>query len=200
MPVLHNAAWEAIARAYVLESLSQAAAYRVGFPQNARKSTHYIATHASKIFSKDIVKARVAELQGQKSRAAEKEFGIDANALLRDLVGVRQMDVADILDDQDNVRPVREWPKVWRQTVSSFDVEALLLGRGENRSSVGVLKKIKGPDKLRVLDMIGKHIGVNAFKDVKEIQGPGGGPLRVISSDMTPQEAAEAYADTLNDQ
>jgi phage terminase small subunit len=199
MPVLHNAAWEAIARAYVLESLTKSGAYLHGFPQNADKPAGYIATHVGKIFAREIVQARVAELVAQKTRAAEEEFGIDANDLLRDLVAVRQMDTADILDDDDNVLPVKQWPKIWRQTISSFDVEALLLGRGETRSSVGVLKKIKGPDKLRVLDMIGKHIGVNAFKEVREIHGPGGGPVKVITTTMTPQEAAAAYADTLND-
>ena len=199
MPVLHNAAWEAIARAYVLESLTKSGAYLHGYPQNAGKAPGYIATHVGKIFAREIVQARVAELVAQKTRAAEEEFKIDANDLLRDLVAVRKMDVADILDDDDNVRPVKEWPEIWRQTISSFEVEALLLGRGENRNSVGVLKKIKGPDKLRVFDMIGKHIGVNAFKEVREIHGPGGGPVKVITSTMTAQEAAAAYADTLND-
>jgi len=32
-----------------------------------------------------------------------------------------------------------------------------------------------------------------------EISGPNGGPIKVITSTMTPQEAAEAYAATLND-
>jgi len=32
-----------------------------------------------------------------------------------------------------------------------------------------------------------------------ELSGPGGGPIRVISTTMTPQEAAEAYAHTLDD-
>lgn len=30
-----------------------------------------------------------------------------------------------------------------------------------------------------------------------EISGPGGGPVQTINTEMTPQEAAEAYADTL---
>ena len=162
MPVLHNEVWEAIARAYVLESMTQAAAYLRGFPQNAGKNSGYRATHSSKIFLKPIMQARVAELQAQKARAAEEEFKIDANILLRDLEAVRRMDIADILDDDDNVLPVKQWPKIWRQTISGFEVEALLMGKGENRSSIGVLKKIKWPDYLRVSEMIGKHIGVNA--------------------------------------
>ncbi len=32
-----------------------------------------------------------------------------------------------------------------------------------------------------------------------EMSGPGGGPIKVITSDMSLQDAAAAYADTLND-
>lgn len=32
-----------------------------------------------------------------------------------------------------------------------------------------------------------------------EVTGPGGGPIKTITTSMTPREAAEAYADTLND-
>jgi phage terminase small subunit len=199
MPALHNAAWEAIARAYVLESLTKSAAYLHGFPQNVDKTAGYRSTHSSKIFAKEIVQARVAELQAQKARAAEEEFKIDANYVLKQLVDIHRMDIADILDEEDQVRPVKEWPQIWRRTISQFDVEALLSGRGKNHVSIGVLKKIKWPDQVRILDMIGKHIEVNAFKEVQEIHGPGGGPVQVIASTMTLQEAAAAYADTLND-
>ena len=199
MPVLHNAAWEAIVKAYVRESLTKKAAYLYGYPQNAGKPSGYISTHVGKIFERDIVQARVAELQSQKARAAEEEFKIDANYLLKRLIDIHQMDLADILDEEDQVLPVREWPLVWRQCISQFDVEALLSGRGKDHVSIGVLKKIKYPDQIRILEMIGKHISVNAFKEIREVHGPGGGPVQIITSTMTPQEAAEAYAATLND-
>lgn len=34
--------------------------------------------------------------------------------------------------------------------------------------------------------------------DKKELSGPGGGPIALITAEMTPQEAADAYAATLN--
>jgi hypothetical protein len=34
--------------------------------------------------------------------------------------------------------------------------------------------------------------------DKRELSGPGGGPIQTINNDMTPQEAAEAYAATLD--
>ena len=47
-----------------------------------------------------------------------------------------------------------------------------------------------------------KNRASDAWRDRKELehQGPGGGPVQVITSSMTPQEAAAAYADTLNNE
>lgn len=193
MPVLHNAAWEAIAKAYVLESLTKSAAYLHGFPQNADKPAGYISTHAGKIFAKDVVQDRIAELQAVKDRKAEEEFGIDALFVLRRLVEVHQMDIGDILDDNDHVLPVKQWPAVWRRCISAFEVD------DGGKLTIGQLTKIKWPDVLQTLDRIGKHVHVNAFKEVQEIQGPGGGPVQLISSGMSPKDAALAYAATLDD-
>jgi hypothetical protein len=44
-------------------------------------------------------------------------------------------------------------------------------------------------------NIIARDLGL---ADKKELAGPNGGPIRMISSDMTAQEAAEAYAATLN--
>jgi len=48
--------------------------------------------------------------------------------------------------------------------------------------------------------MLGKHVNVNAFKEHREYTGPKGGPIQTITTQMTPQEAAEVYADTLRDE
>ena len=74
------------------------------------------------------------------------------------------MDVLDIMDDQMKIRPVNEWPKVWRQYV--VNLENLELGDGE-----GCFKKIKWPDKVKNLELLGRHVSVGAFKDKVEHSG-----------------------------
>ncbi|MGT2498051.1 terminase small subunit, partial [Salmonella enterica] len=51
------------------------------------------------------------------------------------------------------------------------------------------------PDKVKNLELLGKHISIQAFKDnVKtELSGPGGGPVRTENTELTPEQAAEAY-------
>jgi hypothetical protein len=54
--------------------------------------------------------------------------------------------------------------------------------------------------KVRNLEMLDKHVTVNAFKEHHEHAGPKVGPIQTITTQMTPQEAAEIYADTLRDE
>mgnify|MGYP000032381975 CR=1 FL=1 len=43
--------------------------------------------------------------------------------------------------------------------------------------------------------LISRDLGL---ADKRELSGPEGNPIEMVTNDMTPQEAAEAYADTLN--
>lgn len=110
----------------------------------------------------------------QKAKIERQErANIDADYVLKRLVEIDQMDVLDIMDDQMKIKPVNEWPKVWRQYV--VNLENLELSDGE-----GCYKKIKWPDKVKNLELLGKHVSVGAFKDKIEHSGANGAPLEVI--------------------
>ena len=121
----------------------------------------------------EIQKAIQEALQGRKERVQ-----IDADYVLKRLVEIDQMDVLDIMDDHGNVKPIKDWPKVWRQYISN--IETISMDDGE-----GWLQKIKWPDKVKNLELLGKHLGM--FKDKIEYSGPNGGPidlnLRVVFED-----------------
>lgn len=89
------------------------------------------------------------------------KINIDAEYVLKRLVEIDQMDVSDILDEAGSVKPIASWPKVWRTTLSAIDVTEI--GSGEE-NAVAVLKKIKWPDKVRNLELLGKHINVRAWE------------------------------------
>lgn len=58
--------------------------------------------------------------------------------------------------------------------------------------------KFKTFDKLRALEMVGRHVKIQAFRDSLEVVGNKDKPIRTINENMTAQEAAEAYKDTLD--
>lgn len=198
MPALHNRKWEEACQAYVLKGISKTDAFRHAYPLN-RSSKATQAVRGNELFKRDTVVARVAELQALKTELANKEFGVDAAYILRRLFEIDQMDVLDILDDDDCLKPVKDWPTIWRQFIQQFDVEELFAGKGSDKLKIGLLKKIKWPDKIRNLELLGKHINVSAFKENIGLTGPGGGPVQVIGTKMSAKEASEAYADTLRE-
>jgi len=96
--------------------------------------------------------------------AQSEKAQIDAVYVLNRLKDIAEMDALDILNSDGEIKPIREWPKVWRQMISGVEVL--------NNPDTGiVLKKIKWPDKIRNLELIGRHVGVGAFKDKLELSG-----------------------------
>ena len=90
-----------------------------------------------------------------------KRIDVDADYVLKRLVEIDKMDVLDIMDDKLQMKPLNEWPAVWRQFINN--VESIELSDGE-----GWLKKIKWPDKVKNLELLGKHVAVGAFKESVE--------------------------------
>ncbi len=170
-PAQLDARKETACQEYVLNGGDRSKAYRKAYPQSKRWKDKTVHEKASRLFSEDKVKARVNQLQLEAAKIAEEKFKVDAAYVLQRLTEIDQMDVLDILADDGSLKPVREWPKIWRQFISGMDVSELFDGRGDEREIIGVMKKIKWPDKVKNLELIGKHVDVQAFKDQLGVSG-----------------------------
>lgn len=176
MGVLRNSNWEQACQTYVLGGLSKVAAFRIAYPKNKSKKPIQ-SVRACEMFKKPVIVERVKELEAIKDKIANDEFGVNAAYVLKRLVDIDRMDVLDIMNDEGSLLPVSEWPLIWRQFIQQFEIEEIFAGRGDERLNIGLLKKIKWPDKIRNLELLGKHIDVSAFKENIGLTGPGGDPL-----------------------
>ncbi|MBI1473584.1 terminase small subunit [Escherichia coli] len=145
---------------------------------NAGYSPNTAAKFASQNMRDERVQKRIAELMEQRN----KRNRVSADYVLMRLVEIDQMDVLDILNDDGGMKPIAEWPKVWRTSLSAMDIAtikttqaSLQKENGEADLSVEdvehILKKVKWPDKVKNLELIGKHVDVNAFKERLEVSG-----------------------------
>ena len=136
----------------------------------------YSPTTAAKFASQNMrdvrIQKRIAELMEERN----KRLRVSADYVLLRLVEIDQMDVLDILNDDGGMKPIAEWPKVWRTSLSAMDIAtikttqaSLSKENGEADLSVEevehILKKVKWPDKVKNLELIGKHVDVMAFKE-----------------------------------
>ncbi|TAI99819.1 terminase small subunit [Pectobacterium versatile] len=145
---------EAFCREYLVDLNATQAAIRAGYsPKTANRI-------ASELLSKLDIQQRISELKESRNGRVE----IKADYVLQRLAEIDQMDVLDILTDEGKLKPVSQWPKVWRTTLSGLDISSTIFDRDET-SEETILKKIKWPDKVKNLELIGKHVDVNAFKE-----------------------------------
>lgn len=131
---------------------------------NAGFSPNTAAVKASVMMRDERIQKRIAELMEERN----KRLRVSADYVLLRLVEIDQMDVIDILNDDGTLKPIREWPKIWRTTLSGFDLSSTIMNMDED-SIETILKKIKWPDKVKNLELIGKHVDVNAFRERLEI-------------------------------
>lgn len=140
---------------YIVDLNATQAAIRAGYAPKRASEMGY------KLLNKPNVCAFIDELKQNRI----KQLGIDANYVLMRLVEIDKMDAADIFNDDMSLKPILDWPEVWRCYLSGFDLAEMFEGRGDDREMVGLLKKIKWPDKVRNLELLGKHVAVQAFKE-----------------------------------
>jgi phage terminase small subunit len=149
---LKNLRHEEFCHEYLKTLSAQEAGKTVGFKTRQ---------HAWDVLQREEVEERIAYLNGQRLNRVD----VDADYVLRRLVEIDQMDVLDIMNDNFCLKPISDWPKVWRQFVSNIENNEEFEGYGEDREQSGWLKKIKWPDKVKNLELLGKHIAVGAFKE-----------------------------------
>ncbi len=131
---------------------------------------------------------RVIALIKEAKRKASERVNISIDNTLEQLRMVANADIVDVLDALSHVEG---------ETLT----ERLRKLPDEVRYAIKSIKWTKnGPeivmhDKLVAIKMIGQYFGL--FSDKLELTGPNGGPVQMITADMSPKEAADAYMATL---
>lgn len=58
------------------------------------------------------------------------------------------------------------------------------VGVGEE-STIIQIRKVKMTDRTKHIELIGRHVDVQAFRDQRALTGPGGEPLTMVSVDLS---------------
>ena len=140
---------------YLVDLNATQAAIRAGYAAKGAKDQAY------QLMQRPVIAAAIKEAMEARNQRTQ----VDADYVLNRLTEIDQMDLLDILDDDMSIKPLSKWPKVWRQSLSGFDIAEMFEGVGKERDLVGLMKKIKWPDKIKNLELLGKHVNVNAFRE-----------------------------------
>ena len=146
---------------YIVDLNATQAVIRAGYSE---KTANRIASH---LLSKLNIQDRISKLKEKRTGRVK----VDADYVLSRLVEIDKMDVIDILSDNGELKQISEWPETWRRYIGGLDLADMIEGYGDEKQVVGVLKKIKWPDKVKNLELLGKHVDVSAFREYVKHSG-----------------------------
>ena len=144
---------------YLTDLNATAAAIRAGYSEKTANQ------QGPRLLVNVGVAAAIAKAMEERSERVQA----DADWVLQQAVEVVKLDIADIMDDVGAIKPVKEWPSAWRKMLAGADVQHLYEGSGRNRKRVGEIVKLRFLDRLKALEMVGRHVNVQAFKDKVEV-------------------------------
>ncbi len=164
---------------YLIDLNATQAAIRAGYSAKTAKE------QGSRLLTNVDVQAAVTAAQAARSERTE----IDADWVLARLAQLADTTMADFVDIPDTGMPSFDLGAATAEQLAA--IEGLQLDTHRERGEDGgVVEKIKLtlPNKLKTLELIGRHVDVQAFADRKELTGLGGGPVKV--EDVSTTEAA----------
>ena len=146
------------ADAYLCDpELNATKAYMVAYPKSSAKSAN---ANAGRMIVNDSVKKYISDQKQSRS----KRTGIDSDWVLDRLAEEAEADLADIFNAAGELNPIHQWPKIWRQGLVA-GVDTMQIGDD------GLVKvnKIKLADRVKRLELIGKHVDVSAFVERQDV-------------------------------
>jgi len=140
---------------YLIDLNATAAYRRAGYAAKGNAAE----VNAARLLRNAQVQAAIVEAKAARS----EETGINAAWVLKRLADEAFADLADLYDELGRVKPVKDWPLVWRQgLVAGVEVETIGEGAGH-------VTKIKISERIKRVELIGKHVDVQAFKEKLEV-------------------------------
>lgn len=145
---------------YLVDLNATQAAIRAGYSE---KTAH---VQGPRLLENVDVKAYLDARRAERSEKTQ----INAAWVLERLAAEATADLADIYDETGAIKPIHDWPKIWRQGLVAGIKHQELRDQDGNRTGEFIVD-VKVSDRIRRLELIGKHIGVNAFQEVVQHKG-----------------------------
>lgn len=143
----------------------------------AYRSAGYKAKgHAAEVNASRLLKnAEVqAAIEARRQQAA-KAIGVTSERVVLELARLAFSDKRKLFRADGSIKPPDEWDDDTAATIAGIETDELNEGSGEKRVRIGDRRKVKQWDKVKALELLGKHLGM--FVDRHEHSGPGGKPI-----------------------
>lgn len=124
----------------------------------------------------DVLFSRVnAWLQGDDDRRKRYDDALSVRErhnkddVISELLKLIKVDVTEAFNEDGDLRPLADIPPDVRRAIAGIEVEALFAGKGDARTQIGHLKKVKFWDKPRSIETLARHLKM--LVDKHEVAG-----------------------------
>lgn len=119
------------------------------------KNDNVAGVKAHKLLKEAKIEKKIDELMQARSKRVE----ITSDQVLQELAHIAFNDVANYFDDSGRLVIPKDIDEGSRKAITSFTTRNIVIGKGDNAEEYEI-KSIKTNDKIRALELIGKHIGM----------------------------------------
>lgn len=172
----------------LIKGKSQREAYRTAYPTSVKWLDTAVDCNASKVFSDAKVLQRYESLKGRLLKEAEDDCIITAKQVLQELANIALANGSDFAEVIEKEYPVKDkdgnltgetriYSAVEITPTESVDKTKRSAIAGIEQTQSGI--KIKQHDKVKALELLGKHLGL--FVEKVELTGKDGGPVEIES-------------------
>lgn len=126
------------------------AAIRAGYSKSGAQQ------EGSRQLSNAVVQAAIAKAMAERMQRVQ----VDADFVLRELLAIARLDLAEVYDEAGNLKPIHDMPPHARKAIAGIEAVEEWSGKGKDRSFVGYTKKLKLWDKTKALEMLGRHLAL----------------------------------------
>ena len=140
-------------------------AYKMAYPNVTKEET------AAAAGARLLRNVKVEEYIQERMKDREKRTEITQDMVLKELAKVGFFDIRRLFDDSGKPLDITGLDNETAACIVGLEVMDIYEGTGDDKEFVGYIKKYKLSDKLKALEMIGRHLGM--FKDKMDIQHSG---------------------------
>ncbi|MCD7994501.1 MAG: terminase small subunit [Clostridia bacterium] len=146
-----------------LIDLNATRAYKVAYPR-VKKDT-VAATNGGRLLRNAEVESYIQERMEERAQRTE----ITQDRVLQELAKLGFFDIRKLFDNSGKPLDITGLDDETAACIAGLEVMDVYEGTGEDKEFVGYIKKYKLSDKLKALELIGRHLGM--FKDKMELSG-----------------------------
>jgi hypothetical protein len=84
-------------------------------------------------------------------------IGVNTAQVLGEVARIALADVRKLFRADGSLLPPTEWDDANAAAIAGFDVEDIYEGSGKDRTYVGTMRKVKRTDRLKALELLGRH-------------------------------------------